>query len=90
MQEKVRQLIKKVDPPAASKQPTQSKFRKTTANKSTSIGSKLQKNPPDITSICSTPDTSVSLPPLDYNIVDDMKKTRANINFFELAKVQSQ
>lgn len=40
--------------------------------------------------IRSTPDTSVSLPPLDYNIVDDMKKNRLNINLFELAKVQSQ
>lgn len=40
--------------------------------------------------ICSTPDTSVSQPPLDYKIFDDMKKTRVNISFFELAKIQSQ
>jgi len=44
----------------------------------------------DSTNIRSTSDTSVSLPPLDYNVVDDMKKNRANINLFKLAKVQSQ
>jgi len=90
MQEKVRCLIKKVDPPATSKQQTQSKFRKPTADKNTYVSSKLQNNPPDSTRICSTPDTSMSIPPLDYNIVDDMNKTRVNINLFELAKVQSQ
>jgi len=35
-------------------------------------------------------DTSVSLPTLEYNIVDDRKKTWANIRLFELAKIQSQ
>jgi len=90
MQEKVRQLIKKVDPSAASKQQTQRKSGKTSVDKSASMSSKLHKTPPDITDIHSTMDTPVSLPPLDYNIVDNMKKTQANINLFELAKVQSQ
>lgn len=59
-------------------------------DKHTSMGSKLQNTLPDNTNIRSTPDTSVSLPPLDYNIVDDMKKTRVNMSLFKLAKVQSQ
>ena len=59
-------------------------------DKSTSMSNKLQNTPLDNTNICSTPNTSVSLPPMEYNIVDDMKKTRENINFFELAKIQSQ
>ena len=33
------------------------------------------------------PYTSMSLPPLNYNIVDDMKKSRVNISLFELAKI---
>ena len=32
----------------------------------------------------------MSIPPIDYNILDDMKKTWANISFFKLAKIQSQ
>jgi len=90
MQEKVRQMIKKVEPLAASKQQTQSKSRKSSVDKSMSIGNKLQNTLPDSTNIHSTLDTSVSLPPLDYNIVDDMKKTGVNINFFKPTKVQSQ
>lgn len=89
MQEKVRWLIKKADPPATWKQQTQSKSGKTMADKNTFVRNKLQNSLPDNTSICSTPDTSVILPPLDYNIVDDMKKTKVNISLFELAKVQS-
>ena len=31
--------------------------------------------------------TLVSLTPMDYKIVDDMKKTPTNINLFELDKI---
>jgi len=57
--------------------------------KSTSMSGKLQNTPPDNTNILSTPNTLVSLPPLEYDIIDDMKKTLANISLFELAKIQS-
>ena len=36
------------------------------------------------------PDTSVSLPTLDYNIVQDMKKALANISLCELTKIKRQ
>jgi len=75
MQVKVRQIIKKFDPPVASKQQTQSKSGKTAADKNTFVGSKLQNHPLDSMSICPSPETSVSLPPMDYNIINDMKKT---------------
>lgn len=52
--------------------------------------SKLQNTPLDNTNINPTPDTLVSLPPLDYKIVDGMKKTWANISLFKLAKIHSQ
>lgn len=32
-------------------------------------------------------DTSVSTPPLDYNIIIDMNKNRVNISLFELDKI---
>lgn len=90
MQEKVGLLIKKVDPLAVPRQKTQSKFGKTTTYKTTSMSSKLQNTLPNNTDIYSNPNISVSLPPLDYNIVEDMKETWVNISFFKLTKVQSQ
>lgn len=90
MQDKGRRLIKKFDPPTASKKQTQSKSKKTASVNNTSITSKLQNNPLDRMSIRSTPNTSVSLPPLDYNIVGDMNKTRVKISLLGLAKVMHQ
>ena len=90
MQEKIRVLLRRTDPPAAPKKKTQSKYGKATMDKSTSMRSKLQNTPSYNMNTHFTPDTLMSLPPLDYNIVDDMKKTRANINLFKLAKIQSQ
>ena len=87
MQENVRQLIKKANPPTTSKQQTQRKSGKTAADKSTSMSSKLRNIPPDNKNICSTPNTSVSLLLVNCNIVDDMKKTQLNTSFFELSKV---
>lgn len=78
MQEKIRLLTRKDDPSVAPKQKTQNKLGKTAADESTSMRSKLQNTSPDNKNICSTLDTSVSLPPLEYNIVDEMKKTWAN------------
>jgi len=75
MKAKIRLLIRKVDPPAAPKQKTQDKCKKTTASRSTSMRSKLQNIPSENTNIYSTPDTSLILPLMDYNIIDDMKKT---------------
>lgn len=82
--------MRKVDPTDAPKQKTQNKSRKTTVDKNTSMSIKFQNTPPNDMNIRSTPNTSMSLPPLDYNIVDDMKKNRANISLFELARIQSQ
>ena len=74
MQEKVRVLIKKAGPPATPRQKTQSKFGKTVADNTTSKSFKLQNTSPDNTDIHSILDTSVSLPTLDNNIIEDMKK----------------
>lgn len=86
-QENMKLLLKKVDPLATPKQKTQNESRKTVADKSTSMSSKLQNTPPDNTNISPTPNTSVILPPLDYNIVDYMEKTHTNVNLFMLAKI---
>lgn len=82
--------MRKDDPPVAPKKKTQNKSWKTVMDKSTSMSNKFQNTPLDNTNTCSTPYTLVSLPPLDYNIVDDMEKDRVNISLFELAKIQSQ
>jgi len=58
-------------------------------DKSTSMSSKLQNTLSDSTITNLTLDTSMGLLPLDYNVVDDMKKKHVNIIFFELAKIQS-
>jgi len=54
------------------------------------MSNKLQNTLPNDTNIRSTLDTSVILPPLDYNIVDVMKNNQANISLFKLAKIPSQ
>lgn len=58
------------------------------ADKNTSMRSKLQNTLLKKMNTCFTQNTSVILQPMDYNIDDDMKKTRVNINLFELAKIQ--
>ena len=87
VQEKMRLLLRKVDPPAAPKQKTQGKSKKMVLDKSMSMRNKLRNTPLDNTNISLTLGTSVSLPPLDYSIVDYMKKTHENINLFELSKI---
>lgn len=89
IQEKL-ELFRKVDPPAIQKQKKQIKPWNTVVNKSMSMSSKLQNTPPDNTNTNLIPNTLVILPALDYKIVEDMKKTRANISLFELAKIQSE
>ncbi len=86
-QEKMRLFLRKGDPPTTPKQKTHNKSGKTTMDKSTSMSNKLQNTPLENTNISPTPNTSVILPPLDYNIVDDMKKTWKNISLLELAKI---
>ncbi len=54
------------------------------------MSNKLKNTPSDNTNIHSTLNTSVILPPMDYKIVDDMKKNMVKISLFELAKIQSQ
>lgn len=84
------ELLRKVDAPALQKQKTQSKPGKTATNKSISMSIGLQNTSSNNMNTSLTPDTSVILPPLDYNIVEDMKKPHTNISFFNLAKIQSQ
>lgn len=84
------ELLRKVDPPTIQKQKTQSKLGKTVGEKSMSMSSKLQNTPLDNMNTSLTSDISVILPALDYNIMEDMKKTHANISLFEFAKIQSQ
>jgi len=83
----MRLLVTKDDPPATLKQKTKNKFEETASDKNTSMSSKLQNTRSDEKNIHSTPDILVSLPPLDYNIVDDMKKNQANIGLFELTNI---
>ena len=64
-QEKMRLMLRKVDPPATPKQKTQNKIGKTTADKSTSMSSKLENTLPNNMNIGSSLDTSMILPPLD-------------------------
>jgi len=71
----MRLLIKKANPLDFQRQKTQSKSGKIAVDKTISMSSKLKNTLPENMDIRSTVDTSVSLPPLDYNIVDDMKKT---------------
>jgi len=81
----MRLLIRKVDQPAAPKQKIENMSKNKVADKSTSVSRKLQNTSPNNTNISPTLDTSMSLPTLDYNIVDDMKKTWVNISLFKLA-----
>lgn len=57
--------------------------------KDTFMSIKLQNTPPNITNTSLPLDNSVSLPSLDYNIVEDMKKTRAKISLYELTNLTS-
>lgn len=54
------------------------------------MSNKIQNTPLDITNTSLSPDNSVSLPTLDYNIDEDMKKTRVNISLYELSKLMGQ
>jgi len=80
-------MLRKVDPAAIQKQKTESKPEKIVVDKSTSMSSKLKNILLNNMNSSLTPDTSVSLPPVDYKIMDNMKKTHANISLFELAKI---
>lgn len=51
------------------------------------MSNKLHNTLLDNTNISPALDTSVSIPPLDYNIVYDMKKTQENFSLLELSKI---
>lgn len=55
--------------------------------KSTFVSKKDKNNASDNMNTSLPPENSVNLPPLDYNIVEDMKKTRVKISLYELTKV---
>jgi len=61
--------MRKVDPPAIPKQKTKIKPGKVAKDNSMSMSNKLQNTPANNTITSLTYDTTVSLPPLDYNIV---------------------
>jgi len=86
----MRLFLRKVDPPATPKQKTQNKSENIAVDKSMSMSSKLKNSLLENMNISPTLDTLVILPPLDYNIIGDMNKTRENIIFFDLGKIQSQ
>ena len=50
----------------------------------------LPQNQPSSSNIPSTSKTLVVSDSMDYNIIDDMKKTKANITMFELSKLKHQ
>ena len=73
--------MRKADPPIALKKKTQNKFGKTMTDKGASMSNKLGNAPPNDMNIHSTSKTSVTLLPLEYNIVDDMKKNSSEHQF---------
>ena len=77
-------------PPIDSTQNTQNNFGKTTSTKSFSTSSKDITIPPKTMNSVPPLDTLMSLPAIEYNIVEDMKKARANICLFELTKITNQ
>lgn len=87
--EKLMQMFTKVGPPVPSRQKTQNKSRKIAPTKDISMSSSLENTPLDSTNTSLPPDISVSLSTLDYNIVEDIKKTHVNIYEYKLTKLIS-
>ena len=87
LNKKFNQLLRTIDPLASSTWKTQSKSKKIATRKDSSMSSKIQDTPPDRTNTSLPRENSVSLLALDYNIVEDMKKTRGNISLYELTKL---
>lgn len=83
-------LLKKFNPLANSTHNTQRKSKKEVSTKSVSDNSKDITIPLETTNQVPSPDTSVNLPAVDYNIVDDIKKVRASIYMFEFTNIMSQ
>lgn len=77
-------------PPVDSMQNAQRKFGKKASMKIVSMSSKDKTFPSKTMNSVPPPETSMSLPAVEYNIVEDMKKARANISLFELTKIMSQ
>jgi len=71
-------------------QNTQSKSGNVVSTKSVFDNSKDRTITSETKKQVPSPDTSTSLPDVDYNIIDDMKKVCANISMFERTKIMSQ
>lgn len=66
------------------------KSKKAVSTKIISNTSKDKTIPLETTNQVPSSDTSVNILVMDYNIVDDMKKVRANISMFEITKITIQ
>lgn len=83
-------MLRILGPSVKSTQDAQSKSGKTTSTKSVSASNKDKTNPSENMHLVPPPYTSVSLPTLDYNIVENMKNTHEKISMYELIKITSQ
>lgn len=77
-------------PPIDSTHNAQNNSRKTTSTKSVSTSSKDITIPPKTKNSVPPLDTLMSLPAIEYNIVEDMKKAHVNISLFELTKIMNK
>jgi len=82
-------LLKKITPPFNSSQNTQNKSRNAAITKSTSDNGKSKPTIMEVADKVTPLDTLVMPFMIDYNIVEDMNKTQANISIFELTRTTS-
>lgn len=83
-------LLRKINPRAYSEQNTQRKSRKVVSTKIVSHNSKDKTITLETTKQVPSLDTLASLLAMYYNIVDDMKKFRANTSMFKLTNITIQ
>lgn len=79
-----------MDPSTNSTHNTQRNFVKLALTKIVSVCSKDKAIPLETMNSIPPTDTSVSLPAIDYNNVEDMKNTHENISLLQLTKIMSQ
>lgn len=65
-------------------------FGKTATAESTSVSNKDKSSSSNKKNTSLPPNISVSLPTLDYNIVEDMKYTHTNISLYEFTNIMGQ
>lgn len=83
-------MLRKTNPPTNLAKNTQIKSGESVSTKIVSENSKDKTIPPETTNQVPFVETSTSLPIVDYNITDDMKKVHAKISMFELKSITSQ